>query len=137
MRIAFYSPRASHLDLELARGGDPIFLHDLFAALGRRGHEVRVVSRLDIRDVWRGRVGLRRLLAEILRIRREMSRFRPDAWLVYDASRTYPDLVGWWPRPRRYVLLSAQAWQSKRLPRRWRWLFAFAHRMSLARASAV
>jgi hypothetical protein len=33
VRIAFYSPRSSHLDLELSRGGDPAFLHGLVAAL--------------------------------------------------------------------------------------------------------
>jgi glycosyltransferase involved in cell wall biosynthesis len=137
VRIAFYAPRASHLDLDLARGGDPIFLHALFAALAERGHEVRVVSRLNVRDLWRGRVPIWRLFAEALAIRRETRRFAPDAWLVYDPSRTYPDLFGWWQRPKRYVLLAAHTWQSASLPRGWRWLFAFAHRRSLARADRV
>lgn len=66
-----------------------------------------------------------------------MKRFQPDAWLAYDTSRTYPDLFGWWQRPPRYVLFSAHGWQSSRLPRFWRRLFAFAFRRSLARADAV
>lgn len=137
MRIAFYAPRASHLDRHLSRGGDPVFLHNLFDALRRRGHEIEIVSQLNIRDVWRGRVPARRLMREAIVIRRRMERFSPDAWLVYDTSRTYPDLFGWWQRPRRYVLLAAHTWQSERLPRLWRWLFAFAHRRSLRRADSV
>lgn len=137
MRIACYSPRPSHLTLEPSRGGDPIFLHNLFDALKRRGHEIEIVSSLDLRDVWRGRVPARRLLREAVEIRDRMKRFSPDAWLVYDTSRTYPDLFGWWQRPRRYVLLSAHTWQSDRLPKAWRWLFASAHRLSLRRADRV
>jgi glycosyltransferase involved in cell wall biosynthesis len=137
MRIAFYSPRASHLDLELSRGGDPIFLHALFGALRARGHEIEIVSRLNIRDVWRGRVPARRLVREAVLIRRRVKRFEPDAWLVYNASRTYPDLFGWWHGPRRYVHLHAHTWQSKRLPRRWKRLFELAHAASLRRADRV
>ena len=137
VRIACYSPRPSHLELEPSRGGDPIFLHNLFDALRRRGHEIEIVSSLDLREVWRGRVPARRLLREAIEIRGRMKRFSPDAWLVYDTSRTYPDLFGWWQRPRRYVLLSAHTWQSDRLPRAWRWLFASAHRLSLSRADRV
>jgi glycosyltransferase involved in cell wall biosynthesis len=137
VRIAFYSPRSSHLDLELSRGGDPIFLHGLFAALHARGHEIEVVSRLNVRDVWRGRISLRALIRETIAIRRRMKRFSPDAWLVYNASRTYPDLFGWWQPSRRYVLLAAHSWQSRKVPKRWRWILSLAHRRSLRRADVV
>jgi glycosyltransferase involved in cell wall biosynthesis/aminoglycoside phosphotransferase (APT) family kinase protein len=137
LRIAFYSPRSSHLELTLAHGGDPIFLHDLFAALRARGHEIEVVSRLNIRDVWRGRVPARRLIREAIAIRMRMKRFSPDAWLVYDTSQTYPDVFGWWQRPSRYVLLAAHSWRSGRIPKHWRWILSFAHRRSLRRAHVV
>jgi glycosyltransferase involved in cell wall biosynthesis len=137
MRIAFYSPRASHLDLELSRGGDPVFLHSLFAALRARGHDIEIVSSLDVGDVWRRRIPARRLVREAIAIRKRIKRFSPDAWLVYHTSRTYPDLFGWWQRPRRYVLLFAHTWQSKRLPRRWKLLFSGAHTLSLRRADQV
>jgi glycosyltransferase involved in cell wall biosynthesis len=137
MRIAFYSPRASHLDLELSRGGDPVFLHGLFAALRSRGHEINLISRLNVRDVWRGGISLRDLGREAIAIRRRMKRFSPDAWLVYNASRTYPDLFGWWQPTRRYVLLSAHSWQSAKVPKRWRWILAYAHRRALKRADFV
>ena len=137
LRIAFYSPRASHLEPALSHGGDPIFLEALFGALTERGHEVRVVSRLNVRDVWRGRVSARHLIREAFHVWREMRRFAPDAWLVYNPSRTYPDVFGWWQRPRRYVLLNAHTWQSKRMPRAWRWLLEFAFRRSVRHADSV
>lgn len=137
LRIAFYSPRASHLEPALEHGGDPIFLEALFGALEERGNEVRVVSRLNVRDLWRGRIPARHLMREAFRVRREMRRFSPDAWLVYNPSRTYPDVFGWWQRPTRYVLLNAHTWQSKRMPLRWRWLFELAFRQSLRRADNV
>jgi glycosyltransferase involved in cell wall biosynthesis len=137
VRIAFYSPRASHLDLHLSRGGDPIFLHDLFEALRARGHEVEIVSRLNVRDVWRGRIPARQLIREAILVRRRMKRFSPDAWLVYDTSQTYPDMLGWWQRPRRYVLLAAHSWQSNRIPKHWRFVLSFAYRRSLRRADMV
>lgn len=137
MRIAFYSPRSTHLEPGLAHGGDPIFLDALFGALRERGHEVRIVSRLNVRDLWRGRVPARRFVREAFAIRRAMKQFAPDGWIVYNPSRTYPDLFGWWQRPRRYVLLGAHTWQSKRMPRRWRWPLAFAFRQSLRRADVI
>src|SRR5688572_11604314 len=66
-----------------------------------------------------------------------MKRFSPDAWLAYDTSRTYPDLFGWWQRPRRYVLIGAHTWQSRRIPRRWRAVLAWAYRRTLRRADLV
>src|SRR5947208_16781000 len=47
------------------------------------GHEVRVVSRLDARDFWLGRLPTRRLMAEAALVRSDMKRFAPDAWLIY------------------------------------------------------
>jgi glycosyltransferase involved in cell wall biosynthesis len=137
MRIAFYSPRSTHLEHGLEKGGDPIFLHELFAGLRRAGHEVEVVSRLNVHDLWRGRVPARRLLTEALAVRRRQKQLRPDAWLVYKPSRTYPDLFGWWQRPKRYVLIGAHTWQSRRIPRVWRSFLAWAYRRTLRRADFV
>lgn len=137
MRIAFYSPRASHLESIVARGGDPVFLNALFGGLRDRGHDVRVISRMDIRDVRDLRLPSRRIVAEALAIRSETKLFSPDGWIVYNPSRTYPDLFGWWQRPKRYILLAAHTWQSERVPKRWRWLFDFAYRRSLKRADWV
>jgi glycosyltransferase involved in cell wall biosynthesis len=135
MRIALNVPRASYL--EPGSSGDPIFLHALIEGLRERGHEVEVVSRVDVRDYWRGRRPARRLLAEIVSVWRRMKRFRPDAWIVYGASATYPDVFGWWQRPRRYVLMATGIGKPDRLPRPWRWLLPRAHRRSLARADVV
>lgn len=137
MRIAFYSPLATHLDLALARGGDPVFLHNLLETFRRRGHDVTVVSSFNVRDLWKGRIPKRKLLAEARSIRAGIRDFRPDGWLVYGMSRTYPDLFGWWQRVPRYVLFSAHTWQSKALPKAWRPPLTFAFRRSLARADAV
>lgn len=137
MRIAFYSPRSTHLEPGLAQGGDPVFLHNLFAGLRQAGHEVEVVSQLNVHDVWRGRVSARRLLREALTVRKRVRSFRPEAWLVYKPSRTYPDIFGWWQRPRRYVLIGAHTWQSHRIPRRWRAILAWAYRRTLRRADLV
>jgi glycosyltransferase involved in cell wall biosynthesis len=137
VRIAFYSPRSSLLDLELSRGGDPVLLQGLFAALRAQGHEIEVVSRLNLRDLRDGRISLRDLIGEAIAIRRRVKRFSPDAWLVYNTSRTYPDLFGWWQRSSRYVLLSAHWWQSRKVPKRWRRILSFAHQRSLVRADGI
>jgi hypothetical protein len=63
--------------------------------LTEKGLEVEVVSYLDAREVGRGRIPARRVLGEAVRVRKRMRRFRPDAWLVYTPSVTYPDLFGW------------------------------------------
>jgi glycosyltransferase involved in cell wall biosynthesis len=137
LRIAFYAPRASFLEPKLSLGGDPIFLHSLFAALRQRGHDIKVASRMNVRDLARGKVSPAGFAGEALSVWREMRRFSPDAWLIYSPSRTYPDPFGWWQRPRRYVLLGARTWQSQELPRSWRWLFALLHRVSLRQAHRV
>jgi glycosyltransferase involved in cell wall biosynthesis len=137
MRIAFYSPQTSHLKPGLERGGDPIFLHDLFAELRRRGHEIEVISNLNVRQLWRGDVPARSLFAEAIAVRRKVKEFRPDAWLVYNPSRGHPDLFGWWQRPRRYVLLGASTHQSRRMRQPWCFFLAWSHRRSLRRADWV
>jgi glycosyltransferase involved in cell wall biosynthesis len=137
MRIAFYSPRPNLLEPGLEQGGDTVFVQDLFAALRARGHEIEVVSRLNVGDVWRGGIPLGALIQETIAIHRRMKRFSPDAWLVYNSSRTYPDLFGWWQRSSRYVLLGAHSWQSRKLPKRWRWFLSLAHKRSLRRADVV
>lgn len=110
---------------------------NLIEALTARGHRVEVVSYVDARDFYQGRLPVRRLIAEARSIRRRMRDFAPDAWLVYVPSVTYPDLFGWWLARGRYVLYHAHWGKTERLPRRWRWLFVFAHRRSLARADAI
>lgn len=137
MRIAFYSPMAAHLEPGVARGGDPVVLHSLFAELRSRGHEIEVASRLNVRDLWRGRLPARKLVIEARSVRHRMRQFQPDAWLVWKPSRTYPDVFGWWQQPRRYVLLAAHTWQSQRVPRRWRTFLAWTHRQSLRRADLI
>src|SRR5207249_4148495 len=109
----------------------------LLAGLGERGHQVRIVSRINVRNLWRRRVPTGRLLTEAVLVCKEMKRFSPDAWLVYGSSVTNPDLFGWWQRPKRYVLINTNTGKEKRLPWQWRWLFAFAHRRSLAGANEV
>jgi glycosyltransferase involved in cell wall biosynthesis len=136
MKIAFHAPRGSYLDAN-ASGGDAVLARSLIDALTARGHRVEVVSHVDARDFFRGRLPVRRLLAEALSIRRRMREFAPDAWLVFGPSVTYPDLFGWWLRPRRYVLYAAHRGKKERLPRGWRWLFVFAHRRTLARADEI
>jgi glycosyltransferase involved in cell wall biosynthesis len=136
VKIAFHAPRAAFLDSR-AGGGDPVVTRSLIDELTARGHRTEVVSSVDVRDFYRGRLPLRRLLAEALSIRRRMREFAPDAWLVYGPSVTYPDFFGWWLRPRRYVLYSAAKGRKERLPIRWRWLFVLAHRRSLARADGI
>lgn len=98
---------------------------------------MEIVSRVDIRDYWGGRLPARRLVFETIAVRRRMRRFSPDAWLVYGPSVTYPDLFGWWPRPNRYVLLATGIGKPDRMPRPWRWVFTRAHRRSLERADIV
>jgi len=132
MRIAFHAPRASHL--RAGASGDRIFVGALLSALRERGHEVEIVSRVNVRDYWRGRIPARRLIGEAVSVHRRMRRFAPDAWLIYGPSARTPDLFGWWQRPKRYVLFAADGGTGKRLPRRWRWLFVRAHRRSLRRA---
>jgi glycosyltransferase involved in cell wall biosynthesis len=136
VRIAFHAPRGTFLDPRAA-GGDSVVTRSLIDALTARDHEVEVVSRLDARDLFRGRLPVRRLIGEALSIRRRMRAFAPDAWLIYGASVTYPDLFGWWLQPGRYVLYAAHKGKKERLPRRWRWLFVYAHRRALARADGV
>jgi glycosyltransferase involved in cell wall biosynthesis len=136
VKIAFHAPRAAFLD-PLAGGGDPVMTRNLIDELTAHGHRTEVVSDVDARDFYRGRLPVRRLLAEAVSIRRRMREFAPDAWLVYGPSVTYPDLFGWWLRPKRYVLYAAGKGKKERLPIRWRWLFVFAHRRSLARADGI
>jgi glycosyltransferase involved in cell wall biosynthesis len=135
VKIAFHVPRASYLGSR--HSGDHVLVGDLISALRRRGHQVEIPSRLSVRDVGLGRTPARPLVAETIAARRRMRRFSPDAWLVYGPSLTYPDLLGWWQKPRRYVLFAAAQGSAERLPRRLRRLFAFAHARSLDRADTI
>ena len=135
MKIALHVPRASYL--EPGTSGDPIFLHGLVAGLREHGHGVEIVSRVDVRDYWRGRLTARRLVCEAIAVRRRVKRFSPDAWLVYGPSATYPDLFGWWLGAGRYVLLATGIGKPDRMPRPWSWILPAAHRRSLARAEWV
>jgi glycosyltransferase involved in cell wall biosynthesis len=135
LRIALHVPRPDFLQPGFS--GDHFILPAIRSGLAERGHDVQVVSYLDAREVGRGRIPARRVVSEAVRVRRRMGRFRPDAWLVYTPSVTYPDLFGWWQRPRRYVLYAADQGRPERLPRRLRPFFREAHRRSLLTADAV
>lgn len=135
MRIAFHVPRASYL--APGSSGDKTNVQNLVRGLTDAGHEIRIVSRLNVRDLWRGRIPAWRIATEAVRVRREMKAFSPQAWLVYGASATDPDLLGWWQCRGRYVLIQARAGRGRRLSARWRRPFRTVHRRSLARADAV
>ena len=135
MRIAFHAPAAAWL--EPGPTGDRVFIGSLVAGLRARGHEISFVSRVDARDFWRHRVPSRRLISEAISVCRRMKKLSPDAWFVYAPYIKYPDMFGWWQRPKRYILFSAGAGPGTELPRGWRWLFRFAHRRSLRRADKV
>lgn len=135
MRIALHVPRPDFL--EPGFSGDRFILPGIRSGLTERGHEVEVVSHLDAREVGRGHIPARRVVSEAVRVRKRMSRFRPNAWLVYLPSVAYPDLFGWWQRPPRYVLFAADEGRPERLPRRLRPFFSAAHRRSLRTADAV
>jgi nucleoside-diphosphate-sugar epimerase/glycosyltransferase involved in cell wall biosynthesis len=135
LRIGFHSPRTHYL--EPGMSGDRILVPRLVDGLRALGHEVEVVTRVDTYEFWRGGVTAQELAAEALAVRERMERFDPDGWLVYGATTTYPDLFGWWLRPRRYVHLNTSVDDGSRLEESWRRLFAAAHRESLSRADAV
>lgn len=141
MRIAFHVPRASHLKPGFS--GDKVLVRGLLEGLSRRGHDVQVVSRLNVRNVWRGRTKRDELVSEMRRVRTAMERFAPDAWLVYGASTTNPDLFGWrmltghQSQPPKYVLVATDLGSGKRLPPRWRRLFTWAHHRSLTRGDWI
>jgi glycosyltransferase involved in cell wall biosynthesis len=135
LRIALHVPRPDFLQPGFS--GDHFILPAIRSGLAERGHEVEVVSYLDAREVGRGNIPVRRVLREAVCVRQRMRRLRPDAWLVYTPSVTYPDLFGWWQRPRRYVLYAADKGRPERLPRRLRPFFRAAHRRSLLTADVV
>jgi glycosyltransferase involved in cell wall biosynthesis len=135
MRIALHAPRPHFLQPGFS--GDHFILAGIRSGLEERGHEIEVVSYLDACEVGCGRIPAGRIVGEAARVRKRMSRFRPDAWLVYGPSVTYPDLFGWWQRPRRYVLFGADKGRPERLPRHLRPLFRVAHRRSLLTADVV
>lgn len=144
MRIAFHVPRAGFFEScpggERHPSGSGMFITNLLTALRGRGHRVRIVSRVDARDFWRGRLPARRLIAEAALVRGDMKRFRPDAWLVYAPTVEYPDLFGWWQHPKRYVILGCGILKGRRaeaLPRPWRNLYNFAYAQSLKRADKI
>jgi glycosyltransferase involved in cell wall biosynthesis len=135
MRIALTVPRPEFLQPGLS--GDHFILPAIRRGLVKLGHDIEIVSRLDAREAGRGNVPVRRVFAEAIRARDRMRAFRPDAWIVYTPSVTYPDLFGWWQRPRRYVLYAADQGRPERLPRRLRPFFRTAHRRSLLTADVV
>jgi glycosyltransferase involved in cell wall biosynthesis len=136
VRVAFHSPRASYL--KSYETGDTANVRNFVGGLERLGHEVRIVSHLNVRRLWQRRVPVWRMALEALRVWREMQRFAPDAWLVYAPSTTDPDLLGWWQcRRRKYVLVTARGGMGHRLSPLWRRVFALAHRASVRRADGI
>ena len=83
LRIAYYVPRASYLEScpggEKHTSGSGMFITNVLTGLRNRGHEVKIISRLDVRRFWRGELLARRLLAEAAVVRGELKRFSPDA----------------------------------------------------------
>ena len=81
MRVAFHVPRARYLENcpggEKPTSGDGMLIFNLLKALRKLGHEVRVVSRLDARDFWLGRLPKRRLIAQAALVRGDMKRLHP------------------------------------------------------------
>lgn len=141
MRIAFHVPRASHLKPGFS--GDKILVRELIEGLRKRGHDVQVVSNLNVRNVWRGRISPRQLSQEMRRVREEMDCFSPEAWFVYGASTTNPDLFGWRFASRNtsqqpvYILYATDLGTGKRVPEPWRSLYVRAHQQSLARCDRL
>jgi len=109
----------------------------LLAGLRERGHRVEIVSRLDVRDVWRGRIPARRLIREAIRVWSQMKSFRPEAWLVYMPCLKNPDLLGWWQLPKSYVLYGPGTSIGKRVRQPWRSIFKLVHNTTLRRADRV
>ena len=144
MRIAYYVPRARYLETcpggAKRTSGDGMFISNVLKGLRQRGHQVTIISRVDVRDFWLGKIPARRLLAEAALMRGMVKRFSPDAWIVYAPSVQYPDLFGWWQHPKSYVLLACEGSGQQRIqamPRPWRQLYTYAFRKSLQRADKV
>src|SRR5437870_13059688 len=91
-----------------------MIIANLVEALRKRGHKVRIVSLLDARDFWLGRLPARRLFAEAALVRGGMQRFSPDAWLVYCPWLQFPALFGWWLGSQRYVVVKGGAATGRR-----------------------
>ena len=74
--------------------GDLIIGTELFRFLRRRGHDVRLVSRLRTRWFYWKPWQWVHILMEIARARRLMHRFRPHVWLTYHSYYKAPDVLG-------------------------------------------
>src|SRR5438045_9188381 len=98
MRIAYYVPRASYLEScpggEKHTSGSGMFITNVLTGLRHRGHEVKIISRVDMRDFWLGRLPARRLLSEAGLVRGEVSRCSSGASRVCASSGECPDVCG-------------------------------------------
>ena len=92
MRIAFYMPfkPLGHPH----PSGDLIIGTELFQFLRKRGHDVRLVSRLRTRWIYWHPWQWIRLPLEIARCRRFINRFQPHVWLTYHSYYKAPDILG-------------------------------------------
>ena len=92
LRIGFYMPfkPLGHPH----PSGDLIIGTELFQFLQRRGHDVRLVSRLRTRWIYWKPWQWIRVPLEIARARRLMHRFRPHVWLSYHSYYKAPDVLG-------------------------------------------
>jgi glycosyltransferase involved in cell wall biosynthesis len=135
MRIALHVPRPDFLQPGFS--GDHFIVPAIRSGLTERGHEIEVISDLNVRKLWKGSIPARSLVTEAIAVRKRVKAFRPDAWLIYNPSAGHPDVFGWWQRPGRYLLLNASTHQSKRMRRRWRPFLSWCHRRSLQRADVV
>jgi glycosyltransferase involved in cell wall biosynthesis len=92
LRIAFYMPfkPLGHPH----PSGDLIIGTELLQFLRKRGHEVRLVSRLRTRWIYWHPWQWIRLPLEIARSLRFINRFQPHVWLTYHSYYKAPDVLG-------------------------------------------
>ena len=92
MRILYYMPfkPLGHPH----PSGDLVIGTELLEFLRRRGHDIRLVSRLRTRWIYWKPWQWCRMPLEINRARRVVERFRPHVWLTYHSYYKAPDLLG-------------------------------------------
>ena len=92
MRILYYMPfkPLGHPH----PSGDLVIGTELFQFLRRRGHDIRLVSRLRTRWIYWKPWQWCRIPLEINRTRRVVQSFRPHVWLTYHSYYKAPDVLG-------------------------------------------
>ncbi|GBC63210.1 glycosyl transferase group 1 [Desulfonema ishimotonii] len=92
MRIAFYAPfkPLGHPH----PSGDRVIASGLYHFLAGRGHDIRTVSRMRTRWIYRKPWQWPGVIREYRRSRRQIIRNRPDLWLTYHTYYKAPDVLG-------------------------------------------